>query len=127
MCVLQSSGHPRLLALQRVLSLADVEDARLRLAALELRSPLMGASALAQALQRHYSRSLLPELYKLVGSASVLGDPVRLLHHLGLGVWSLLASPAAGKGSLRRALGRAGGWRLQVGAGTGRGGRSEGD
>jgi hypothetical protein len=31
-----------------------------------------------------------------VGSASLLGDPVRLLHHLGLGVWSLLASPAAG-------------------------------
>lgn len=37
--------------LQRILSLADVEDARLRLAALELRNPLMGAPALAQALQ----------------------------------------------------------------------------
>lgn len=24
------------------------------------------------------------------------GDPVRLFHHLGLGVWSFLASPAAG-------------------------------
>ncbi len=39
--------------LQRILSLADVEDARLRLAALELRNPLMGAPALAQALQVH--------------------------------------------------------------------------
>lgn len=34
-----------------MLSLADVEDARLRLGALELRNPLMGTSALAQALQ----------------------------------------------------------------------------
>jgi hypothetical protein len=47
-------------------------------------------------LQRHYTRALLPELYKVVGSASVFGDPVRLFHHLGLGVWSFLASPAAG-------------------------------
>lgn len=52
-------------------------------------------------LQRHYTRSLLPELYKVVGSASVFGDPVRLFHHLGLGVWSFLASPAAGMGSWR--------------------------
>jgi hypothetical protein len=41
-------------------------------------------------------RALLPELYKVVGAASVFGDPVRLVHHLGLGVWSFLASPAAG-------------------------------
>ena len=45
------AGHPRLLALQRMLSLADVEEARLRLGALELRNPLMGTSALAQLLQ----------------------------------------------------------------------------
>ncbi|PSC70464.1 Methionine gamma-lyase isoform A [Micractinium conductrix] len=89
-------GHPRLLALQRMLSLADIEDARLKLAALELHNPLMGTSALAQLLQRHYTRALLPELYKVVGSASVFGDPVRLFHHLGLGVWAFLASPAAG-------------------------------
>ena len=154
-----------------MLSLADVEDARLRLAALELHNPLMGTAALAQLLQvrgaagggwrqggcvyagphalaglgwgmvgqtvsqrqclsglaplvsvvrsaccppdcpdasepappanppaqRHYTRALLPELYKVVGSASVFGDPVRLFHHLGLGVWSFLASPAAGQ------------------------------
>lgn len=42
-----------------MLSLADIEDARLRLAALELRNPLMGASALAQLLQ---VRGLPPRL-----------------------------------------------------------------
>eukprot|EP00887_Chlorella_sp_A99_P007395 scaffold2.g7395.t1 len=90
------AGHPRLLALQRLLSLADVEDARIALAGLSLRNALMGERALAQHLQRHYMRALLPEMYKLVGAASVLGDPVRLFHHLGLGVWSFLANPAAG-------------------------------
>ena len=49
----------------RMLALADVEDARLTLAALRLRSPLVGAGALAQVLQRHYTRALLPELYKV--------------------------------------------------------------
>ena len=56
----------------------------------------LSQKALINNLQRHYTRALLPELYKVVGSASVFGDPVRLFHHLGLGVWSFLASPAAG-------------------------------
>ncbi len=40
------------------------------------------------------------------------GDPVRMIHHLGLGVWAFLASPAAGlvasargRGPLRFATG----------------------
>jgi hypothetical protein len=98
-------GHPRLAALQRLLSLADVEDARLRLAGLRLRNPLMDAAALRQRLQRHYLRALVPELYKVVGSASVLGDPVGLVHHLGLGVWALVAGPAAGLVESARARG----------------------
>lgn len=60
-------------------------------------APLPHTPAALACLQRHYTRALLPELYKLVGSASVFGDPVRLFHHLGLGVWSFLASPAAGE------------------------------
>lgn len=88
--------HPRLAALQRLLSLADVEDVRLWLAGLRLANPLMDAPALAQALQRHYVRALIPELFKVVGAASVFGDPVSLLHHLGLGVWAFVSAPAAG-------------------------------
>lgn len=30
------------------------------------------------------------------GSCTCTGDPARLIHHLGLGVWSFLASPASG-------------------------------
>jgi hypothetical protein len=36
-------------------------------------------------------------MLQVVGAANVFGDPVRLVHHLGLGVWSFLAIPAAGE------------------------------
>ena len=98
-------AHPRLAALQRLLSLADVEDARVWLAGLHLSNPLMDAEALGQALQRHYLRSLIPELYKLVGAASVIGDPVSLLQHLGAGVWTFVSAPAQGLVQSARALG----------------------
>ena len=32
------------------------------------------------------------------------GDPVRMIHHLGLGVWAFLASPAAGLVASARGL-----------------------
>lgn len=99
------AAHPRLATLQRLLSLVDVEDARVWLAGLNLSNPLMDAEALGQALQRHYLRSLLPELYKIVGSASMIGDPVSLLQHLGAGVWTFVSAPAEGLLASARALG----------------------
>lgn len=89
-------SHPRLAALQRLLSLADVEDARLWLAGLDLANPLMDTSALTQVLRWHYIRAGTPEIFKVVGAANVFGDPVAFLHHLGLGVWAFVSAPAAG-------------------------------
>lgn len=71
-------------------------DYSLLLAALSVPPPRPALPAVTPPAQRYYTRALLPELYKVVGHASVFGDPVRLFHHLGLGVWSFLASPAAG-------------------------------
>jgi len=99
------AAHPRLATLQRLLSLVDVEDARVWLSGLNLSNPLMDAEALSQALQRHYLRSLIPELYKIVGSASMIGDPVSLLQHLGAGVWTFVSAPAEGLLASARALG----------------------
>lgn len=62
---LRPAGGPRAQALQRLLSLAEVEDAHLRLAGLTLRHPLLGTAALAQLLQRHYMKAALPELFKV--------------------------------------------------------------
>lgn len=51
----------------------EVEGGRVALAPLALRHPLLGAAALQQQVASHYLRAALPELVKLVGSASVLG------------------------------------------------------
>jgi len=51
----------------------EVEGGRMALAPLALRHPLLGAAALQQQVASHYLRAALPELVKLVGSASVLG------------------------------------------------------
>jgi len=99
----QDGGH----ALGRVLGLAQVEGARMHLAPLAVRHPLLSTAALAQLVSRHYTRAALPQLFKLLASADVFGDPRRLLHHLNLGVWSFLAEPAAGLLSTARGGGLA--------------------
>lgn len=81
--------------LQRVLALANVEAAQVSIRALEVQHPLLSQSALFTLVGRHYMRSLVHEIYKIVGSSDFLGDPVRLVHHLGLGVWSLFSNPAS--------------------------------
>lgn len=52
----------------------EVEGVSLRLAALEAYHPLLSQAALAQLLQWHYIRAARPQLYKLVGSANVIGE-----------------------------------------------------
>ena len=53
--------------------MGEVEGGRVRLAALELRHPLLALSALQLQVQQHYLRAALPELVKLFGSAALLG------------------------------------------------------
>ncbi|KAK9798969.1 hypothetical protein WJX73_003190 [Symbiochloris irregularis] len=103
----------RLAGLQRLVALVgEVEGGSIRLALLEMRHPLVGTTALQQQIYSHYMRTAIPELVKLVGSANLLGDPVRLFHHLGLGVWSFLAYPAVGLVDTARGQGP---WRIIVG------------
>ena len=82
---------------QTVLALVgEVEGAHVTLGGLTLRHPLLGPAQLRQAVAAHYARAAVPVIVKLVGSASVLGDPAQLLAHLGMGLWALAAAPAAG-------------------------------
>lgn len=85
----------RWLILEQLLSLAEIEDAHLVLSKLCMKYPLMDSSALINSIQRHYVRSLILEIFKIIGAASMFGDPAALLHHLGLGVWAFVSSPAA--------------------------------
>lgn len=80
--------------LQRVRLLANVNGAQLSLKTCSLNHQLLGWRVLSGVLGRHYFKSLLHEVYKVLGSADLLGDPMGLLHHLGLGFWLLFANPA---------------------------------
>ncbi|KAA6426828.1 MAG: Vacuolar sorting-associated [Trebouxia sp. A1-2] len=74
----------------------EVEGGYLGLAPLQLHHPLLGRQALVQLVHSHYMRAALPGLINMLGSSNVLGSPLSVIHHLQLGVWSFLASPAQG-------------------------------
>ncbi|CAI7759449.1 unnamed protein product, partial [Closterium sp. NIES-54] len=76
-----------------VLSLADVQGAPLGLSAWQLEHFFGGPASLGARLERHYTLQLLQALYKVVGSADFLGNPVGLLSSLSASLWDLLASP----------------------------------
>ena len=60
--------------MQRLIALAgEIEGANIRFAALDMRHPLLDTTALQQQIYSHYMRMAIPELVKLVGSASLLG------------------------------------------------------
>ena len=79
---------------QRIVSLANFEGARICLSPLKLKHPLLSVPAMTALIARHYTNCLLQEIYKVVGSADILGDPVHLVQRMGLGVWLLFANPA---------------------------------
>ncbi|GJP57042.1 hypothetical protein CLOM_g16080 [Closterium sp. NIES-68] len=76
-----------------VLALADVQGAPLGLSAWQLEHFFGGPQSLAARLERHYTLQLLQALYKVVGSADFLGNPVGLLSSVSTSLWDLLASP----------------------------------
>lgn len=45
---------------------------------------------------QHYSRALLPGLFRLLGSVGIFGQPLRNLNYVGLGLAQFLAGPAMG-------------------------------
>ena len=61
-------------ALARVVGLAAVEGARIKLAPLTMRHPLLDRSALQQQILRHYTRAALNEGYKVLASVDILGE-----------------------------------------------------
>jgi len=90
------SGEHSSIILQQIISLADIEDARLWLTGISLENSLFDEHTISSYLSGHYRRALILELFKLVGAANVLGDPMALLHHVGLGFWQFVSFPAVG-------------------------------
>ncbi|KAG0604647.1 hypothetical protein M758_10G186100 [Ceratodon purpureus] len=77
-----------------VMAIADAEDAVMNLRRLTLAHPLASWDAIRGMITRHYTRQLLQEIYKVVGSADVLGNPIHFVRTLGSGMWDFVSTPA---------------------------------
>ena len=74
-------------------TVANIEMAPIRLPPLK-KPHVAGTSAkVVGTLSSYYQRYLLRELYKLIGSFEILGNPVSLVRHLGTGIRDFASEP----------------------------------
>ncbi|KAI4303707.1 hypothetical protein MLD38_039306 [Melastoma candidum] len=76
-----------------LIALADIEGARIFLKQLNLLHHMTGWDSIQEILIRHYTRQLLHEMYKVLGSAGVIGNPLGFARSLGLGIRDFLSVP----------------------------------
>ncbi|CAK7357552.1 unnamed protein product [Dovyalis caffra] len=77
-----------------LMALADVEGARIHLKQLRIEHQMASWESMQDILIRHYTRQLLHEMYKVFGSAGVIGNPMGFARSLGLGIRDFLSVPA---------------------------------
>ncbi|KAH7441415.1 hypothetical protein KP509_03G037800 [Ceratopteris richardii] len=79
---------------QSLLALLDIEEAPVQLGQLFFAHPLARWDAIRGMVIRHYTRQLLHEIYKVLGSVGLLGNPMGFMKSLGLGVREFVSAPA---------------------------------
>ncbi|XP_050228405.1 uncharacterized protein LOC126677693 isoform X2 [Mercurialis annua] len=77
-----------------LVALADVEGARIHLKQLTFSHQMASLESMQDLLIKHYTRQLLHEMYKVFGSAGVIGNPIGFARSLALGVKDFLSVPA---------------------------------
>ncbi|KAK8498349.1 hypothetical protein V6N12_032902 [Hibiscus sabdariffa] len=77
-----------------LMALADVEGARIHLKELSIMHQMASWESIQEILIRHYTRQFLHEMYKVFGSAGVIGNPMGFARSLGIGIRDFLAVPA---------------------------------
>ncbi|KAI3918818.1 hypothetical protein MKX01_042138 [Papaver californicum] len=90
-------SHISSTAFQRgLMALADVEGAPVYFKQLTIVHHMASWESFQEILVRHYSRQLLHEMYKVFGSAGVIGNPMGFARNMGLGIKDFLSVPARG-------------------------------
>ena len=77
-------------------TLANVENAPLRLNALVLHNSLSSRETVMERILAHYRSQALRQAYLILGSVDLLGDPRGLVQNLGAGVLDFFYEPALG-------------------------------
>ncbi|KAF0695189.1 Aste57867_13953 [Aphanomyces stellatus] len=76
--------------------LANIDNAPLHLNALHIFHSYTSISLLVSSVRQHYTTQALRQIYSLIGSAEILGNPLGLVSNLGSGVKDFFYEPAAG-------------------------------
>jgi len=74
----------------------NVDNAPIRVNGVELQNQLFTTQVLANTLLLHFKNQALQEIYKVVGSADMFGNPVGFVQSLGTGVIDFFYEPAKG-------------------------------
>ncbi|KAF5748859.1 putative vacuolar protein sorting-associated protein 13B-like isoform X3 [Tripterygium wilfordii] len=77
-----------------LMAVADIEGARIHLKQLIITHHMASWESIQEILIRHYTWQLLHEMYKVFGSAGVIGNPMGFARSVGLGVRDFLSLPA---------------------------------
>jgi len=92
-----SSDNPLRIVIQMLGStFASLDNVPIRLNALVLEDAFTGYSKLTSRIIKHYTRQGIQEIYKILGSADFLGNPVGLFSNIGTGVLDFFFEPAQG-------------------------------
>lgn len=78
------------------MTLGNVNDAPLKLNALFIQDVKLSYAVLAQRIMLHYQQDFINQLYRIVGSADILGNPIGLFNNVSSGVADLFYEPTDG-------------------------------
>ncbi|KAL3354105.1 hypothetical protein AABB24_018653 [Solanum stoloniferum] len=76
-----------------LMALADIEGAQIHLKQVILSHQLASWESVQEILVEHYTRQFLHEMYKVFGSAGVIGNPMGFARSMGLGLKDFLSAP----------------------------------
>ncbi|KAL4187276.1 hypothetical protein AMTRI_Chr09g38240 [Amborella trichopoda] len=79
-----------------LMALVDVDGAPVYLKQITMAHHLASMESMQEILIRHYTRQLLQEMYKVFGSAGVIGNPIGFIRNVGLGIKDFVLVPARG-------------------------------
>ncbi|CAE6119186.1 unnamed protein product [Arabidopsis arenosa] len=77
-----------------LMALADVEGARIHLKQLTIAHQITSWESFQEILVGHYTRQILHEIYKVFGSAGVIGNPMGFARNVAFGIKDFLSAPS---------------------------------
>ncbi|KAL6659540.1 hypothetical protein ACP70R_003580 [Stipagrostis hirtigluma subsp. patula] len=80
-----------------LMALLDVEGVPVHLGEIMVENLMASWQSVQDILVRHYSRQLLHELYKVLGSAGVIGNPMGFARNVGFGLKDFISASRKGK------------------------------